>query len=145
MINYIEKGIWLHREIERQGHTLVCVTDEAGAKVFVSSDDVAVQLIIDTFDPLPEAKLSKIEELRAEGLRRANLIYQDDALFPTISSIQLILDIDSTYSRPGARASRIQGLIDLQTAFDTIKNQINAQTDLATLEAFDLSSHPAWP
>jgi hypothetical protein len=44
MINYIEKGYGLHEEIERQGHTLAQIDG-----VWVSSDDKAVQSIIDNY------------------------------------------------------------------------------------------------
>jgi hypothetical protein len=44
MINYIEKGYGLHEEIERQGYTLAQIDG-----VWVSSNDEAVQLIIDNY------------------------------------------------------------------------------------------------
>lgn len=51
MISYVEKGIWLHRQIAAQGHWLRQVDG-----MWQSSDDVAVQSIIDTFDPLPQTR-----------------------------------------------------------------------------------------
>ncbi|BAQ65552.1 hypothetical protein [Geminocystis sp. NIES-3709] len=45
-INYIEKGFQLHEEIERQGYSLVFLDG-----VWVSSNDTAVQEIIDNFIP----------------------------------------------------------------------------------------------
>jgi len=50
MINYIEKGIYLHDYISELGYSLI---ENDG--VWESSDDIAVQNIIDTFDPLPYA------------------------------------------------------------------------------------------
>ena len=46
MINYTEKGIGLHKAIQEAGHSLSQVDGE-----WVSSDDDAVQAIIDSFDP----------------------------------------------------------------------------------------------
>lgn len=58
MINYIEKGAGLHNEIVKQGHSLVH-TDG----VWVSSNEVAVQAIIDNYDPLPIAQAEAIKEI----------------------------------------------------------------------------------
>ncbi len=64
-IIYTEKGPGLHAAIRKAGHWL---RDENG--VFVSSDDAAVQSIIDTYDPLPEAKSAKWRKVQAERDRR---------------------------------------------------------------------------
>jgi len=69
-ITYTEKGHWLHEEIERQGHWL-----EQRDGVWVSSDDVAVQAIIDAFDPLPHAQREASERVdEAAGKARARYI-----------------------------------------------------------------------
>ena len=65
MIAYTEKGPGLHSAIAAAGHWLA---EQDG--VWVSSDDVAVQAIIDSFDPLPEAKAAKWEAIKAERDRR---------------------------------------------------------------------------
>lgn len=51
MINWIEKGYGLIEEIKAQGHTIKMVNNE-----WVTSNDEAVQAIIDSYDPLPRAK-----------------------------------------------------------------------------------------
>ena len=56
MINYIEKGAWLHQLIASLGYS---IWHEDG--VCKSSDDTAVQAIIDNFDPLPSAKKEHID------------------------------------------------------------------------------------
>ena len=48
MIIYTEKGYGLHKEIAEKGYSLVQRSGE-----WISSDDVAVQAIIDSFNPLP--------------------------------------------------------------------------------------------
>lgn len=65
MINYTEKGAGLHAAIAAAGHWLL---EQDG--VWVSSDDAAVQTIIDTYDPLPEAKVAKWEQIKVERDRR---------------------------------------------------------------------------
>lgn len=58
MINYVEKGRGLHKAITDAGQWLYRLDGN-----WVSSDDVAVQAIIDTFDPLPDAKAAAIKEI----------------------------------------------------------------------------------
>lgn len=55
MISYIEKGQGLHDEIAKQGHWL-----RQRDNVWISSDDVAVQAIIDNYDPTATAKAASI-------------------------------------------------------------------------------------
>lgn len=67
MINYIEKGYGLHEAIRKAGHWL---REESG--VWVSSDDAAVQAIIDSYaaiDPLIEIKQAKCAEVSAKAKR----------------------------------------------------------------------------
>lgn len=58
MINFTDKGKGLIKEIEAQGYS-ISVLDG----VFISSDDDAVQLIIDNYDPLPTAQAEAIKEI----------------------------------------------------------------------------------
>lgn len=61
MITYIEKGNWLHDAIKNAGHWLV---QENG--VWQSSDDAAVQQIIDAYDPLPQVQAAMWDAIQAE-------------------------------------------------------------------------------
>ena len=64
MINYINKGRWLHQAITVAGHVLV-----EHNRVWQSDDDAAVQTIIDNFDPLPYARadaLARIKQAAAD-------------------------------------------------------------------------------
>ena len=58
-IRYVEKGIYLHEEIVRQGYTLIRVDGK-----WLCDDVEEVQKIIDTFDPLAGAKKAKIVALK---------------------------------------------------------------------------------
>lgn len=70
MITYSEKGHWLHDEIEAAGHTLSRIDG-----VWVSSNDAAVQAIIDSFDPKPYAQAEAIQAIdAAAGQARARYI-----------------------------------------------------------------------
>lgn len=61
MITYTEKGMGLHRAINRAGHVL---KEENG--VWISSDDAAVQSIIDGYT-LDHAKAYRAEEVSAHA------------------------------------------------------------------------------
>ena len=66
MINYIEKGVGLHAAIEAAGHKIYHENGTA-----ISSNDVAVQAIIDSYNPLPyekmEARKRVIEQINRES------------------------------------------------------------------------------
>lgn len=65
MIEYIEKGQGLHSAIKKAGHHLY---QENG--IWKSTNDVEVQKIIDSYDPLPELRQAKWKEIQAERDRR---------------------------------------------------------------------------
>lgn len=60
MIAYTEKGSGLHSAISKAGHWL---RQQNG--VWISSNDAAVQAIIDSYDPLPPAREKKWREIQA--------------------------------------------------------------------------------
>lgn len=73
MIAYINKGEWLSDAIYQAGHFLMRRNN-----IWISSDDVAVQQIIDTFDPLPYAQ-SEALELVKEASAKKRLQYVTQA------------------------------------------------------------------
>lgn len=141
MINYTEKGYGLHQAIADAGYTLRRIDG-----VWESSDDVAVQAIIDAYDPLPPAKTEKITELKTEGLRRCNLVYDaEDIVFESVAAIKLLIDIDDTYTRSGAPAARLVTVNQILTAFENARTAINALTTMGEIQAYDVVNTPAWP
>lgn len=60
MITYTEKGPGLHAAIRAAGHALYQENGE-----WIASDAVAVQAIIDGYDPLPPAREKKWREIQA--------------------------------------------------------------------------------
>ena len=58
MINYIEKGLGLHKELEKDGIYVWHVNGVA-----YSNNDTEAQIIIDAYDPLPIQKTEKKAEL----------------------------------------------------------------------------------
>ena len=68
MIDYIEKGAGLHRAVAAAGHWL-----EQRDGVWISSDDTAVQAIIDGYT-LAQAKTEKRREVSAVARQKYNLV-----------------------------------------------------------------------
>ncbi|WP_430009967.1 hypothetical protein [Methylophaga lonarensis] len=70
MIDYVEKGRWLHQAIEAAGHWLMQLNGD-----WASSDDGIVQGMIDAFDPLPFAQTEAIEKINtAAGAARSRYV-----------------------------------------------------------------------
>jgi len=70
MINYIEKGRGLHLEIHQAGESLSQINGD-----WIASDDLAVQAIIDSYDPLPDAQAEATEKVNiAAGEARTRYV-----------------------------------------------------------------------
>jgi hypothetical protein len=81
MINYIEKGEGLHRAISDANYSLERIdnswhaTDQGGNKS--ASVDAAVQAIIDSYDPLPEAQAEALQRVKeASATKRLEFVTQ---------------------------------------------------------------------
>ena len=134
MINYTEKGIRLHEAILAAGYRL---WQENG--IWKSTNDVAVQAIIDAYDPLPDIKADAIAAIKADGLARINAIY------PAIDSfdwISFFADFwQSIASAAHAPVANLTTVINIYTAGKTAVGQVNAATDAAGVAAVI----PQWP
>lgn len=98
MISYTEKGAGLHAAIGAAGHSLWCADGE-----WMSSDDAAVQALIDGFDELAWAQDLKWNEIKAK--REAVKYF---GVF--ISSVARVIDTDE-----GARTQQL-GLVMMGSA-----------------------------
>lgn len=142
MITYIEKGKGLHKAIKDAGHTVEQIIRSNGSSEWISSDDIAVQAIIDSYDELADAKKEKREELAAEWLLRIRTRY------PQIDSrkeIKMFMDLWDS-SRPAATINpRWQFAVNLETAFDNARATINGYTTLTQVRAYNVVTMPTWP
>ena len=133
-INYIEKGHRLHLAIGEAGHSLSQIDG-----VWISSDDVAVQAIIDAFDALPEAQADARERVKIEATKRTAELYpfinpeKDEALGLYQFTADLLTHLNAT-----------SGLTGNLLAFQTIRNtaqtkiaEINALTDWQQADSYD--------
>ena len=134
MINYTEKGRHLHEAIRKAGHWL---REENGQ--WVSSDDVAVQAIINAYDPLPDYKTERVAAIKAEGLDRIQ------AVFPAINSFDELALVRELFLSilPAARSptANWQRMIDIYTAGRNAITAVNSATTQAQVDAVS----PAWP
>lgn len=160
-INYIEKGSGLHAEISAAGHRIVQADGN-----WISSDDAAVQAIIDAYDPLPEARARKWVQVQAERDRRKNAGF-------VVAGNRFHSDPDSRIQQlglfiMGANLPAIQwkalgggfvtmtpalaaGIFQKTAQADTLifaaaeahRAAINALTDFREIDAYDFSS--GWP
>lgn len=133
-INYTEKGIGLHDAIQRAGYWLT-----EGPNGWESSNDVAVQGIIDGYDAIGAVRAARIGAIKADGLARIN------SAFPAIVSIDEVafyaefwLSIAPAARLPTAPFKRV---IDIYSAAKTAIASVNAATTQAAINAVA----PNWP
>ena len=141
MINYINKGKWLNNAILDAGIGIF----EDATLGWVVSDPIAAQVIIDSFDPLPFAKDEKIEELKAEGARRAALVYSFVGDDPR-AWYNFMGDI-ITMVKPAARDPMPQRLLNFKQVRDVViaaVAEINAMTDWQVVASYDVVNTPVW-
>lgn len=143
-ITYTEKGIWLHEAINEAGHSLSQVDG-----VWQSSDDVAVQAIIDSFDPLPHAKAEKIKQIKEEAASRASSIYSFLETDPKQAvdfynfAEDLYLSISAGSREP--LSGRLLSFKNVKDAATAAIATVNAETDWTVVMAYDVVNTPAWP
>lgn len=137
MITYTEKGIKLHKAIVEAGYSIARVDG-----VWITSDDVAVQAIIDSFDYVASLKEDKRDELKTEGLTR---IQQVMPAIQTFDDLQLVKEqYLSVKAASRSATTAMQSIIDIYTAGVAGIAQINALTTEADVLAFDVVNDVAW-
>jgi len=144
VINYNDTNGGLLQAIIDAGHNIREIDG-----VMTSTNDVAVQAIIDSYDALPYAKKLKRQELRTEYRNRLILIYPD-AEDMTESHFDVVIDIAFDVHRSVIAGSRSpnadwQNVLDTRIARRNARQAINALTTVAAVEAYDVINTPAWP
>lgn len=133
-INYTEKGIGLHQAIAAAGLRLW--QEPSGWK---SSNDAAVQAIIDAYNPLPDYKATKIDAIKADGLARIQALFPAIAGFDELALVrEMYLSIALAARTPTANWQR---MIDIYTAGNNAITTVNAATTKAQIDAVTA----AWP
>lgn len=133
MIIYTEYGIRLHEFIKESGHSL---TEKDG--VWISSDDVAVQAIINNYDPLPPAQADAKERLGQHASSLVHNIYPfvDAEKSDAIGIYNFATDI---YSGGLPLPNRLQQLKDIRDTYIIKRDEIDALTDWELADAYDVT------
>lgn len=134
-ITYTEKGLGLHAAIHAAGHWL-----EQRNGLWRSDNDVAVQAIINAYNPLADQKAERIALIKADGLERMN------AVFPALESLDEIAFYAEFWQSiaPAARSSPtvpFKRIIDIYSAAKTAIIAVNACTTKAQIDAVSVG----WP
>ena len=128
--SYIEKGIYLHNAIEAAGHSL---TEVDG--IWFSSDDVIVQDIIDTFDPLPDAQSSARLRVKQHAAGLVSDIYPH--IDPNATDVVSFYNYTVDMWQGGALPTRLQSLKDIRDIAVAKIAEINALTDWQLADSYD--------
>jgi hypothetical protein len=133
VINYVEK-YGLQKAITDAGHWLVRIDD-----VWTSDDDVAVQAIIDGYNPLPAYKQRKIDAIKQDGLNEIAKV------FPALNSYAMVqLEAERWQSLVNAAKSptpNFTKLINIYVAAVAAIANVNAAIDLVSVDAVPV----IWP
>jgi hypothetical protein len=143
MITYIEKGIGLHTAIREAGYLLSQIDG-----IWQSSNDTAVQLIIDNYDPLILAKTNAIRRVRMEAGRRAYILYPfiDPTLSQALGLYNLVQDLYLSII-PSGREPLSGKLLDFKNIHDiavSATNTINTMTDWNLVDLYNETIDPGW-
>lgn len=128
MIVYREKGIGLWKAIRAQGHDLF-----AKDGVYTSTNDVAVQAIIDSYDPLADQKADAVVGVKATALAKMQTIFPALA---EIDTVNLVAELWQSIA-PAARAptANMTKVINVYTAAKNGITNINAAVDKPGIDA----------
>ena len=108
-INYIEKGLGLHAAIAAAGYNLQQING-----VWVSTNDAAVQVIIDSYDVLPDVRKARIQQIRDESIVR---ISTDMPGISDVDQLEVILALWNSVRNTAQNATaKFQRLLDIQAA-----------------------------
>lgn len=70
MINYVEKGHWLHTAISDAGYRFYNPHNPVPDVDYDSADESAIQAIIDSFDPLPFARTDANDSIKLASVAK---------------------------------------------------------------------------
>ena len=91
---------------------------------------------------LEDSRDVKIKELKEEGLSRANTVYGNTP-FPSIESLQVVVDQHNSYTLDGSLAPRLSSVGAVLTKFRAAKTVING-LDQAGINGYDVDNDPDW-
>lgn len=148
-IRYTEKGSRLHEAIRAAGHWL---REENGE--WVSSDDAAVQAIIDSFDSVAAELPAKIAAVKEEAQRRIFAVmpaHKQTNLLALATENMLAHGPDS--SKWPSDMQAVKALADagwakikeIRAVSNTIEARLAAEREWQAIADYDPATDPLWP
>lgn len=135
-INYTEQGHRLHKFIRESGYTLV---QRDG--VWLSSDDVAVQAIVDGYDALSEAKADAKARVGIEASKRVAEVYPfiNPEKEEAIGLVQFAQDLYASIktNAQDVLPARLQTLLTIRNTAIAKNAEIDALTTWEECDAYD--------
>lgn len=141
-INYVDKYGLSDAMAERLYPVYEKFVDGVGVWYVAGDQSLAdeINLFIQNYDGVSKLKSELIKQLKVIGVDKLNDVYSGDEVFSNVGEVQLLLDIDATYTRDGSPAPRLVSVSQILSKFKTKRNEINAMTDEASLLAYDLQA-----
>ena len=147
MINYTEKGYWLHQELGEAG---LGISQLDNVWTYNVSDEAAIQAIIDNFDPLPFARTDAVASIKLASVDK-RLEYVTgapgkDAEYKTKEAEAVLFGLEATVgiymqarmTATGETALQVATLWnDKSLAWRTVGADISAIEDKAGLDLYE--------
>ena len=136
-INYTEKGIGLIDALRAAGYPRFGSID----RVFHAdcdnptdtSNDAAVQAIIDAYDPLPDQKADAVAAIKATALEKMQTLFSS---LSDIDTVNLVAELwQSLVSQAKSPTTDWQTVINIYTAAKGGIQSVNAATDQAGIDS----------
>lgn len=146
-------------DLKRKNKYVMPSIEAAGHEVYTrdgiiqSTDDVAVQAIVDGYDAIPEAKADQRRAIKEEAAARAALVYEFIGTLgesSTSSSISFYDFTEDMYLTTQAAARRpLDGRLlefkNIRDAAAAAISTVNGFTTLGEVLDYDPVTDPAWP
>lgn len=99
-----------------------------------------INLFIQNYDGVSKLKSELIRKLKVIGVDKLNNVYSGDEVFSNVGEVQLLLDIDATYTRDGSPAARLIQVSQILNNFKSKRDEINAIDNEESLKNYDLQA-----
>ena len=142
----LKDGLNDHIKNQGQGFSLIVMAD--GVHGEPEGNDVAIQAIVDAYDPLPDEKTQAIERVLLEASQRAATIYTfiDPTRDQAVGLYQFASDLYLSIVPAGREAlsGRLLQFKDVHDKAQAAIAQVNWMTDFLLVRAYDAINDPGW-
>lgn len=132
----------LHELLRRKRLKCEEVTDISGVRTWVTENEAAVQAEIDAFDFLAATKKLKRQEIKAEAVKRLQVI---DADIDNIKDLTLFFALWNSVRAAAVIDPDWQRVLNIRTAMRNAIQTVNGYTTAAEVQAYNVVTMPGWP